>query len=134
MSKLAAPVQRAIGANFPGLTISYDEPPRPIVTIEPVSAHFGPIEIVDDDFEITVNCGRFTHVHISNYDDGISPEERTERLVESLLEFLTDVFSDRLDFWGTHLGGGGCRLRDQPSILPRILGGQGVFTWSGTDQ
>lgn len=134
MSKLAAPAQRAVRASFPGLAISYDDPPKPIVTIAPVHADFGAIEILDDSFELTVYCGSFTHVHISNYDDGISDEERTERIVGSLVEFLADVFSDRLEFWGSHRTGGGCRLRGQPSHLPRILRGESAVRWSGSNE
>jgi hypothetical protein len=109
MSETAVLAQREVRAAFPGLTLSYSEPPAPIITVAPACSDFGAIEILDGEFEFTVYCGRFTHAHVANQDDGILSHKPSERVVERLLEFLTDLFTDRLESWGSH--GGGCALR-----------------------
>ena len=123
--------KEAVRANFPHHDVTYGDPPDPLVTVLPIHPEFGPIEIVDDEFELTVSCGNFTHVHLSNYDEGISTAERAKRTVESLVTFLSDVFADRVEFWGSHLGGGGCRQRGSQSKLSKLVFGQAIFTWSG---
>jgi hypothetical protein len=117
MSELTTLAKHAVQENFPDLAVSFGEPPNVIVTVAPKHPEFGPIEVMDDEVEFTVYCGRFTHVHLSNYDDGITPAERRGRLVESLIAFLREVFADRMVFWGSHRGGGGCRQRDSQGIV-----------------
>jgi hypothetical protein len=92
---------------------------------------FGTIEIIDDEVELTVHCGNFTHIHLANYDEGISTDERDERIVASLIAFLSDVFADRLEFWGSHRSGGGCRRRGSQGTLSKVVFGSVSFTWSG---
>jgi len=89
------------------------------------------LEICDDDAALTVNCGNFTHVHFADYDEGISTQERERRSVESLVVFLRDVFSDRIEFWGSHRGMGGCRARGSQGALSRAVVGTAAFVWSG---
>jgi hypothetical protein len=121
----------AVRVNFPDSTVSYGESPEPIVTIAPMHPDFGTIEVIDDECELTVACGNFTHVHMSNYDEGISPEEREKRIIASLIDFLADVFTDRVEFWGSHQGGGGCRLRKSQGPVSEFALGSATFTWSG---
>jgi len=132
MSELTTLARQAVRAAYPDLATSYGEPPDPIITIPPAHPEFGPLEIMDDEIELTVNCGRFTHVHLSNYEEGITSEVRARRIVADLVEFLGDVFADRMEFWGTHAGGGGCHLRDaSPGISRFWVRSREVFTWSG---
>jgi hypothetical protein len=131
MSHLSDLTKQAVRGNFPDLSVAYGEPPEPIVTIAPSYAEFGTIEIIDDGVELSLNCGNFTHVHMSNYDEGISSDERDRRIVVSLVDFLSDVFADRVEFWGSHRGGGGCRLRASQGHISRLVLGSAAFTWSG---
>jgi hypothetical protein len=131
MSSLGDGAKAAVKANFPDSRAQYDELPAPIVTIPPAHPGFGPIEICDDEVELTVNCGNFTHLHLANHDEGISTRERERRVVESLVAFLRDVFSDRMEFWGSHRGMGGCRARGSQGKLSRAVVGTAAFVWSG---
>jgi hypothetical protein len=131
MSHLSEETRKAVQLTFPNVRISYGESPDPIITFHAIHPDFGSIEVVDDGFELTVYCGNFTHIHLGNYDKGSSREERDKRIVADLVEFLAAVFSDRMEFWGSHRGGGGCRLRETQSSLPELVSGGGIFTWSG---
>ena len=131
MSKLGDAAKAAVRENFPDIQARYDELPAPIVTIQPTHPDFGAIEILDADQEITVTCGNFTHVHLDNYDEGISTQERERRIVARLVSFLADVFSDRMEFWGSHRGMGGCRARGSQGAVSRALVGTTAFVWSG---
>jgi len=131
MSKLSQATKHAVAHNFPSLALTYGEEPDPIVTIAPAHPDFGPIEVMDDEFEITVNCGRFTHVHLSNDDEGIDQEERNRRIVAALISFLRDIVADRMEFWGSHRGGGGCRLRGSQGPFSKLIFGPPTFVWSG---
>lgn len=132
MTTLSALAKHAVQVNFPGLAMSYGEPPEAIITVEPVHPDFGPVEVLDDEVELTVHCGRFTHVHLSNFDEAITPEERNARIVADLIDFLRDVFADRVEFWGSHRSGGGCRVRHSQGPVSQFLGvADAEFTWSG---
>ena len=132
MSDLSTQAKRAVQAEFRGQQISYGEPPEPIITVAPVHPDFGPIEVLDDEVELTVHCGRFTHVHISNYDEGITPEEHNTRVVASLVTLLHEIFADRVEFWGSHRSGGGFRTRGSQGPVSKALGvTEAEFTWSG---
>jgi hypothetical protein len=131
MSNLSDMTKEAVRLNFPDSIVNYGDSPAPVVTIAPVCPEFGAIEIIDDEFELTVSCGNFTHVHLSNYDDGISTDERERRIVASLVAFLSDVFADRYEFSGSHRGGGGCRIRGSQGAVSTLLLGSATFAWSG---
>jgi hypothetical protein len=131
MSNLSDMTKEAVRLTFPDSGVSYGDSPAPIVTISPKYAEFGVIEVIDDEFELTVSCGNFTHVHLSNYDEGISLDERERRIVASLVTFLSDVFADRYEFWGSHRSGGGCRVRGSQGPISALILGSAAFTWSG---
>lgn len=65
------------------------------------------IEIHDDGDELTLYLGKFTHLHISNYDDQLNEEQKAQEIVRDTVAFLSDVFDDEVVFWGSHRGGGG---------------------------
>lgn len=131
MSELTELTRQAVRDSFPGLIVSHGGESGGIITIPPVHPEFGALEVLDDEDELTVHCGRFTHVHLSNYDEGISREERHRRIVARFVEFLRNVFADQYEFWGSHRGGGGCRLRGTQGLVSRVLIGEAAFTWSG---
>lgn len=97
-----------------------------------VHPEFGDIAIYDDGNEITVFVGNFTHTHFPNYDEELSDSERAANIAEDVMEFLEDVFADRIEFYGSQSAMGGWRFRkDKPrGFLARALFG-GRYVWSG---
>ena len=88
----------------------------------------GDIEIYDDGDELTAVLGNFTHCHFSNYENGLSLEQKAERIADDAAGFLVDLFANQIVVWGSHQGGGG---------FYRVGHGQGLgkdlerYVWSG---
>jgi len=105
----------------------------PFAIFPAVHPDVGDIEIYDDGDELTVVVGKFTHRHFSNYDQGVSQVERACRIGNDLAVFLSDLFADRIEMYGSHLGGGGTRLRDGRSrgLASKVVFGSKTYVWSG---
>jgi hypothetical protein len=77
-----------------------------VVAISPGSPAIGAIEIQDDLDELTVFVGDFTHGHFGCYEKKLSLSDREERVANEVLDFLTDVFDDKIEFYRHKRGGG----------------------------
>lgn len=121
----------ALKDRFPDRPFVYREHPQPIATIEMPFGTVGPVDICDDDDEITIYIGKAGHGHFGNYDENISTVEREQRIAADVVDFLTALFSDRvvivriLNGWS----GGWHRLRDGEQ--PRRSWFWEQFLWSG---
>ena len=102
--------------------------PTPRVVFPAIHPDVGDIEIHDDEFELTVVAGKFTHAHFSNYDDAISKHERAVRIVDEVVVFLEDLFADRIVLWGSHEGSGGWHDAGEYSEFQKDSRG---YVWSG---
>lgn len=93
----------------------------------------GDIEIFDDGDEVMMVLGKFTHNHFGNDAPSLSDVERAERISEEVAGFLQEIFADRIEFFGSHLGGGGCRVRTGKArgLLSRLMFGKKTYVWSG---
>lgn len=93
----------------------------------------GDIEVHENGDELIVMVGNFTHTHFQNYDQGLSNAERAERIAEDVAAFLKEVFSDRIEFFGSHTGAGGWRKRKpkERGILSKVVFGSKTYVWSG---
>lgn len=93
----------------------------------------GAVEIYGDEDELTVVLGRFTHTHFGNFDEGLTEPERSERIAHDVEEFLADLFADKIELYGSHLGGGGWRSVDEKprGFVSRLILGGKTYVWSG---
>ncbi len=89
-----------------GMRVLADGPT--IATMEPPWPGFGLITIEDDDDEITVHCGVFTHVHFGGYSEVSDASARAVRISADVIAFLDAVFSDQIEFWSSGGAGGNC--------------------------
>ena len=105
----------------------------PVAVFPAIHPDVGDVEIFDDGDEITVVLGRFTHTHFANYEEDLTEARREERIAEEVEEFLADLFVDRIELYGSHLGGGGWRLvEDGPrGWVSKIIFGSETYVWSG---
>jgi hypothetical protein len=105
-------------------------PPEPCAVFTAINPDVGDIVISDDGFELTLEAGRFTHSHFYNYDQDLSETEKAERISEDVVQFLDDLFADRIVLWGSNDSSGGWYPRDEPRS--GFWSGRGeLYVWSG---
>jgi hypothetical protein len=71
------------------------------------SKRFGDIKVYEDDGELTVCFGRFTHTHFGCYRQGVSQDDAYEEITSDVIDTLRKVFGGELLFFGDHMGAGG---------------------------
>ncbi len=112
----------AFKARFPDRSISVTEAGT-VATIAGANQNVGNIEVQDDLDELIVFIGDITHGHFDCYDNLLSEEEKRREIASDVLDFLADVFADKIEFYRGEHGGGGWRPAGS---------GPGIsFTWSG---
>ncbi len=126
-----AQLTRRLKEEFPGRAFVFSDAPGLVVTIAPDCPDVGAIEIYDEDDELTVKIGRFTHTHFSPYNyTGFSDDELIVELVEGTISFLRDIFSDNIVMWGSHKSSGGTfQVGATPNVPVEPRGP--LYVWSG---
>jgi hypothetical protein len=126
LSLLLLPILRE---RFPGRGLVEGTPPEPCAMFPGTHPGIRGVSIYDDGHELTVCVDDLTHGHFAEYDDAMPEAEWASRIVESVVDFLDDLFADRVAVWGQFNVGGGWYRID--------LGGSGAgpgipeFVWSG---
>ncbi len=87
------------------------------------------VSIYDDAHELTVSIDCLTHTHFAEPHAALPEAERERRIIEAVVRFLEDLFSDRVVVWGRLNIGGGWYDVDRVSLAhpPDVPG----FVWSG---
>ncbi len=111
---------------FPDVEFNVDQSGY-LVSIPPTYPEFGNIEIQDDNEEFIIFIGGFTHIHISCHDLTITKQKRVEVAVNEVVEFLYDLFTDKIVFWGSSENGGGFYYPEFSSIKNN----ERKWLWSG---
>lgn len=122
-----------VRARFPDRQINVGGERAACVVFPAAHAEVGDIEIYDNHGELVVVIGKFTHTHFANYDRGISQAERDRRITEEVLQFLEEVFADRIEFFGNGRGSGAWRVRKNAprGAISKLLFGRTTYVWSG---
>jgi len=92
----------------------------------------GAVTIWDDGDEATVGIGEITHGHFNPYDNSLSPEQIARRVTEEVIEFLEDLFADRVLLWKSPDGrSGGWRVLTSKTNDSLKEGSNLTYLWSG---
>ncbi len=118
---------------LPGVVWSLASDAAPTVVFPAISEDFGDIDVTEQDGELTVNFGRFTHSHFCCYDNELTETQKADLIAADTVACLADVFADRLEFYGSHSGIGGFRRRGTQGALSRLIVGRESRVWSGRD-
>jgi hypothetical protein len=106
-------------------------PPDPVAVFPAQCEGLGDLKILDDGDEVTIYLGDVTHGHVNPYDEATTTEAAVEWITSEVVEFLEELFSDRVVFWGIRGGGSsGWQMSfggDIPRSIPREAE---VFVWS----
>ena len=121
-------------AAFPPLGISVDAMTEagPAVAVFP-AAHpeVGDVVVYDREDEAVIFLGHYAHAHISNFDESLDANAKTEAIATEVVEFLRGVFADEVIFYGNRRGGGwGARSRKR-GLLSKFFFGERTYVWSG---
>jgi len=82
-------------AEFPEVEFTLDKG-KHLISIAPKHPDVGSIEIQDDDNEITVVVGNFTHWHVGCYEEELSETQKAESIAGDVAEFLQNLFDDKI--------------------------------------
>jgi hypothetical protein len=122
----------ALEANFPNRGFHRDDSPNVIGVFPAAHSEVGDVVIWDDGDEATVLIGEITHAHFNPYDETLSEQEVAQRVTSEVVEFLSDLFGDRLLLWRSrHGGSGGCFLISEDNPYVRLRGDELTYLWSG---
>src|SRR5262245_48711562 len=89
---------------FSGRGLRVGSAPSPFAVFPAAHPEVGDVQIYDDGDELTLVAGNFTHGHFSNYEDALSAKQKAEQVSEDVVNFLEDLFADRIVLWGSHKG------------------------------
>ncbi len=92
----------------------------------------GNMEILEENDELVVIIGKITHKNFGNYEGKLSNAEKAERITENVINFLAEVFADRIEFFdGVMFNTCRKRKRRRRNYLYKILFGSKTYIWSG---
>ncbi len=120
-------------ASYPDQAYSVNEKER-LLSITAQNDEVGGIDIKDDEYELTVYVGNFTHWHVGCYEEELSEEEKAKHISNQVIEFLSDLFNDQVVMWGSHEGGGGFYLKGEQQNSRKWFGlgnKRKEWVWSG---
>lgn len=122
-------IVKKLESEFSSLRFSVDEE-KHLVIIPPIHEEIGSIEIEDDYDELIVIVGNFTHWHAGCYEEQLSDTEKAAAVAENVIDFLHDLFNDKIVMWGSHKGGGFI-YRDDLQNQASYLDKHQKWLWSG---
>lgn len=117
---------------FPNREILLGVAPGADVVFRAENPVVGNVEIRDDGDELTVTIGGFTHRHFACYAGGLSEADKAHAVTDEVVAYLDDLFSDRIEFYGSKCGGG-ARHRDGTTrgFFSKLFFGRKTYVWSG---
>jgi hypothetical protein len=115
-------------ARFPNRGLRVHEGTQPIASFPAAHPEVGDLLIDDDDEELTISVGELTHGHFIPNDYRLASQEKDEDLIERVMQFLDQIFDDRIEFWTEGKAGGWHVRRGKPiGHWPN----RRRFVWSG---
>lgn len=115
-------------ARFPDRGLRVHQGKESVASFPAAHPEVGDLRIDDDDEELTIAVGQLTHGHFTPKNYRTPSQETEEELIERAIDFLDEIFHDRIEFW-TAGGAGGWHARGGEPIghWPN----RRRFVWSG---
>ena len=122
----------ALQAKFPNRGFRRDDSANDIGVFPAAHAEVGDVTIDDDGNEATVYIGEITHGHFNPYDERLSEKEIAEHVASDVVNFLDDLFADRVLLWKSPDGrSGGWRRLGEDNPYSIMDGDDITYLWSG---
>jgi hypothetical protein len=135
--QLALEIAKCMKANLPlafpdrGLRFSSAHEPEFVATFPAIHEYVGDVVVVNDDTEVSVYIGHFTHFHIESYEAALTVEAQAKSMVDEAVAFLTELFADRVYLYKSDGGGGAQNVTDGWPHVSDDLDYSDVAVWSG---
>jgi|SRR5260221_6844447 len=84
---------------FPNRPFSQGTPPEAIVIFPAAHDEVGALSVYDDGNEARVEIAKITHGHFGCWDEGLSQTEREMDIAESVVDFVDQVFNEKVIFF-----------------------------------
>jgi len=118
---------KRLNRDFPSLKFSVNNEEQ-FITIPPIYKDFGELIIQDEDYELTVFLGNFTHWHVGDFEKPINENEITTEVSE----FLNDLFKNKIVMWGSNETSGGFYYKNvKPNSREWLAEQHNEYAWSG---
>jgi hypothetical protein len=102
---------------FPARSFQEGTPPESIAVFPAAHTDVGDVVILGDENEIIIEVGSISHEHFDCYDSTLSEAQREDLIIQDVIDFLEELFSDRVLLWTSESGAGGWRrIKDRTDI------------------
>jgi hypothetical protein len=117
---------------FPDQSYSVGDDARTVAVFPAAHTQVGNVTIWDDGDEATVFIENITHGHFTSYDETLSKQEREKVVTEDVVDFLSELFADRVLLWTSESGrSGGWKMLQGQSPAELMHEKAKCFLWSG---
>lgn len=124
-------VSSKLRERFPAMDIEFAKQDTNLIAkISPIHSSWKPIMIRDDGSEVTVFFGDLTHSHYKYYGDDAPASTKALAIAEEVVEELSLVFDDQLEFWKTRSSSGMGPLGSRRRHSENSFGPTSIL-WSG---
>lgn len=132
MSQLKQTILNALQENFEDASVEYEPDEIYLAKFKGNIDEVGDLYIEEDSEEAIVFIGQITHRHFYNYDDEKNENEKALAIAQDIVNFLNELFSDKIEFYGYGTGGGS-RERSSKSrgFWSKLFLGKQSYIWSG---
>lgn len=124
----------AIRERFPEVAFTFVDSKQPFARVVCPCSELGELEIYDDGDEATIVLTKVTHCHVNPYSK-MPSSERDAWITESVLDFLTALFEDRMLVYcsSDRLQSGSHRYETPIDRSRPVVGTEqyDCFVWSG---
>ena len=122
----------ALEQKFPARGLLSWEPPDPIAVFPAAHPEVGDVTIYDDGDEAILHIGDISHGHFGSDDPNRTGAVAAQAVTEQIVEFLNDLFADRVLLWKQPgNGAGGWYLLDYNDSSAFMGADALTFVWSG---
>jgi len=132
MGAITATLLPMLKQTFPERAMRAGTPPDPVATFPAAHPDVGDLRIWDEGDEATVAIGEITHSHFNPYDSSLSADQIAARVSAEIVDFLEDLFADRVLLWSSGIAGSGGWQQIPANAPPQFMGSNArTYHWSG---
>ncbi len=131
MTRLRDVLLPVLRSRFARMEIRFGTPPEPIAVFAAAHPQVGEVSVFDAGEEARVHIGRIAHAHFCGLPKADTEREQLENTTEDVVDFLAELFSDRVVLHESTDGRTGGWKRLAAYERPIATEGMRLYRWSG---